>query len=272
MSTGSPNKAVKSGLIETLQRKVEPPKLYDALRKMDDDINKCYEALFDGPLPAVDGFNLTRLNALSLEGIVEEDNLPPNLAFQDRENFYSDPNYFLNQSLFATGDVDTSDDGVRSTDTTRFLRLGGMNDGEFFLSADLGFDSVFSLDDGAVSGFAATFIDGNVQFKKWLDDGSGPDAMDTWFFNGRELGIRNFAQDDDLSLCLIDENDVLLLGEKASTFSDLWRGHIAIPNKIDTDLPAAGTEPNGIIVIDKTNGKLCYYTNGSRYAITGTAF
>lgn len=279
----SPNKATISSLVETLQKKVEPAKLYDALRKMNDDLNKAYDALFFGPLPPVSGENLTDLNALELDGIVPEENLPANLAFQDRENFFDEINFFVAEDRevlkIGFGVVDESEDGTRTVDDINsWFRIGPLDNNEFFLSQNFSWDgSSWTRDDEVLDGFIATIIAGDLQFSKWLpaDAFDYPAAYlaDTWFFHGKELGIANYAQDDELSFSFLDENDIFFLGESASTFADLWRGHIAIPNKVDTDLPPTG-EPicNGIICIDKTAADLVYYTNGLRYRINGTAF
>lgn len=282
MSTGSPNKATKAGLIETLQRKVEPAKLYDALKKMDEDINKTYEALFDGPLPAVNANALTHLNALNIDGIIPEANLPANIAFQDRENLFSESNHFVieNNSAIqiAWGEVETSDDGERTeSDVTSWLRFGTKADGEFFISQNYQWTGTdYEQDNALISGLIAELVDGDLLLKKLLPadgiDYSNPYLADTWFFSGKEFGIRNYAQDDDILFCIVNESDVLLLGESAGEFTDLWRGHIAIPAKADTDLPPAGAESNGIICINKTTDVLCYYVNGNRYEIVGAPF
>lgn len=286
MSTGSPNKAVKSGLIETLQRKVEPAKLYDALKKMDDDINKTYEALFDGPLPAVDGFALTRLNPESLDGIILEVNLPNSIAFQDRDNIFSESNKFVvdDESAIMIGlgevTVTTNSDGAtsRSDDVTSWFRASPKASGEFFISQNYNWTGTdYELDDALLSGSIIEFVDGDIQIKSFLPadgiDYTSPYLADTWFFNGKEFGVANYAQDDEILFAIVNESDVILLGESAGEFTDLWRGHIAIPAKSNADLPPSA-EPmcNGIICIDKTANDLIYYVNDLRYRLNGVAF
>jgi len=38
------------------------------------------------------------------------------------------------------------------------------------------------------------------------------------------------------------------------------------------DFPAGSTNLAGIVAIDQTNNRLCYYSNGARYYLTGTSF
>jgi len=90
----SPNKVIINGLVETIKNKVEPAMLYDALQKMNNDLNKTYEALFEGPLPAVSGKNLD-LTELA------RSSLPPGIAFVDVANTFTKVNVFTDQQLIS---------------------------------------------------------------------------------------------------------------------------------------------------------------------------
>jgi hypothetical protein len=279
----SPNKTTISGLVETLQKKVEPVKLYSALQKMNDDLNKTYDALFFGPLPAVDGNALTNLNSLNITGIIPEDNLPDNLAFQDRENIFDQTNFFVSEESaviqigFGTIDPE-ADPRAYSDEPTSWFRIGPSADSEFFISQNFDWDgSDFTLDDDLLSGSIITFINGDIQIKKWLPadavDYPDPYLADTWFFNGKEFGVKNYAQDDDVLFATVNDSDVILLAESAGELTDDFRGHIAIPTKLDTDIPASGeARCNGIICLDKTNNRLIYYIGSARYRLSGVAF
>jgi len=280
----SPNKATISGLVQTIQQKSwiekkEPAKLYDALLKIHEDLSKAYDTLFFGPLPAVDGNALTNLNALNIDGIIPEVNLPANIAFQDRVNLFNDLNQFINEeeASLALGFGSLDSDRAYIDEPTQWLRAGAESDGLFFISQNFIWDgSTFERDDIAVSGSIIKFEDGNINISSFLPadavDYPDPYLAETWFFHGKDFGIRNYAQDDDLLLCIVNESDVLLLGESAGEFTDLWRGHVAIPGKIDTDLPPAGNESNGIICIDRTNNRLIYYANDLRFRLSGVSF
>lgn len=281
----SPNKATITSLLQTLQNKTwieknEPSKLYDALVKMNDDLNKAYNALFFGPLPPVDGNALFNLNALNITGIIPEDNLPANIAFQDRFNLFNELNSFINEeeASIAIGFGTIDADREYLDEPSSWLRFGSEADGEFFISQNFNWNGTdFDRDDDLISGSIIKFVDGDINLSKWLPadaiDYPDPYLAECWFFKGKEFGIRNYAQDDDLIFALIDSTDVILLGESAGSFVDDYRGYVAIPNKIDTALPISGqNEANGIIAIDKTNADLVYYTNGLRYRLNGVAF
>jgi hypothetical protein len=283
----SPNKSTISSLIQTLQQKSwiekkEPSKLYDALLKMNEDLNAAYNALFFGPLPAVDGNALTNLNALNITGIIPEDNLPANIAFQDRINLFSDLNEFVNEDeeSISIGFGRLDSEGEYENEPTSWFRLGAELDGEFFISQNFDWDgSSFTRDDSLISGCIIKLADGDITLNKWLpaDAFDYPDdyLAETFKFESKNISIRTYEQDEDMFIVFVDPHwDIILLGGSAGDFSDDWKGHIAIPNKATVPVIDGG-EPNrldGVLVIDKTTETLCYYTQGARYAITGTPF
>lgn len=293
----SPNKAVISALVETFQRKLEPHKVYDAMRKMNDDLNKTYDTLFFGPLPAVNANALTNLNALNIDGIIPEANLPANIAFQDRENIFNESNFFIfddeedddqwNSIKLGYGTVDENEEtGERSfdeDDILSWLRIGSFGPEEFYISQNFKWNGADYLrDNDALDGVILEFADGEINFKSWLPadlfDYPDPYLADTWKFKtDKSLWMRTYEQDDDMNIIHVDAHwDIIYLADSAGTFTDDWKGFVAIPNKTDTALPVLdGAEPNrldGIIAIDKTNQRLCYYTNGDRFEISGVPF
>lgn len=48
--------------------------------------------------------------------------------------------------------------------------------------------------------------------------------------------------------------------------------HLFVPNITSGNLPPANTDMNGLVVIDSTNTRLCFYSGGARYFVTKTAF
>jgi len=282
----SPNKATIAGLVETLQRKVEPNKLYDAIKKMNDDLNKAYDALFFGPLPGVDGSALTNLTATNLTGIVPEENLPDNIAFQDRENLFDFLNTFINEDVesikIGFGSLDVDREYV--DEPTSWFRFGSISDGQFFLSQNYSWDgSTYTRDNELISGSIIEFIEGEI-FLNWLapaDAFSYPAVHleETFSIQGKEIWCKDYEQDaDNLNVVLIDQYDIIHLADEAGSYTDLFRGHLAIPDKTDTKLPAIdGAFPNrldGIICINKTStpARLVYYSKGTRYYLAGTVF
>lgn len=286
----SPNKATISSLIQTLQQKgwiekKEPAKLYDALLKMNEDLNKVYDTLFFGPLPPVNANALTHLNALNIDGIIPEANLPANIAFQDRENLFNDLNSFINEDeasiALGFGSLNSVDRSYIDEPTSWF-RMGSKSDGDFFISQNYNWDGAsFTLDDVLISGSIIEFVDGAMVFS-WLapaDAFSYPTTHleETFTIHGKRIDCKDYLQDsDDLNILLVDQYDIIFLADEAGSYTDLFRGHLAIPNKADTKLPAIdGAFPNrldGIICINKTNHNLVYYSAGARYKLNGTVF
>lgn len=260
----SQNKLIVQTLINTFQRELKPEKVYEATNKMSSDLNKVFDALFDGPLPAVDGFALIRLNAAVLEGEIPESF---NIAYTDINNVFDfgqtiiqndDETPFL---LLGFGNVS---DPTAPIDPSSYLRLGSLTDGEFFLSQNMLWDGVaFDRDDNAIGALKLDFISGDLAFT-WWDDILG-DFRSTWSFSGREIFSGNFADDDVLSVALVDDNDVIRLGESAAT-DTTPSGYIAIPAKDATQIPLDGDADNdGIICFDKTNKYIVAYISGRRY-------
>jgi len=281
---GSPNKTIIGSLVETLKQKVEPAKLYDALIKMNQDLNKTYNTLFDGPLPIVDAHNLTNVDATHLINIIPEVNLPNNLAFQDRENVFDKINSFITEDSesvkigFGTYDDTDVQNRVFIDEPTSWFRLGPLNDGEFFLSQNYSWDgSNYTLDDILLSGTIIEFINGSIIFKHLFPaEGiyTGPHLAQTFSIDGRVINYKNFAQDASLEIIGVAPTDVVYVGDQAGTFTDLYRGHFAIANVADTKLPAGSAIADGIIAINKTpaTATLVYFSKGLRYRLTGVAF
>lgn len=262
------NLAIKS-LTETLQREVKPEKIYDLIQRMNADLNAVYNAVFDGPLPAVDGFALTRLNAASLEGEIPESF---NIAYKDEINtfwFGQEIVQFDDEVPFwKLGFGDLLSDPV--VDPTSYFRIGSITDGEFFISQNVFYDgAAFDRDDSGIGALKLDFLDGDLAFT-WWDSVLG-DFRSTWSFSGRELFCGNFDDDDVISAILVDDDDVVRLGESAQTDTTSV-GWPAIPTKINTQLPAAAASSDGVIGIDKTNNRFVFYHSGNRYYVTGTSF
>lgn len=282
------NQPVISSLIESFQRKLEPAKVYDAVRRMNSDLDKAYNALFFGPLPAVDGNNLTNLNARNLTGFIKEENVPDNIAFQDRENLFSDLNTFVNEDessiALGFGTVTEADEFGQGreyeNEPTSFFHMGAIADGEFYLGQNYRYDgSDFERDNESLGGLILEFDDGQLEFKTLLPadafDYPEPYLANTFRFEAKNLWIQNYEQDDTVNIIFVDPHwDIILLGGSAGDFADDWVGHIAIPNKATPPVIDGGepTRLDGVICIDKTTSRLCYYTNGGRFRITGAAF
>jgi hypothetical protein len=282
----SDNNLIIRSLTQTLQQRLEDDsqkdaaekigelinsKLYDLLNRMNEDLNETFNTLFDGPLPAVDAFALLNLNADNITGTRFPDTF--RIAYLDDVN------------IFTRGQTITEDDdtepfwkfGFGNTlsdpivDPTSFLRIGALADGEFFISQNAFFDgAAWDQDDTAIDSLVINLIDGQFSFD-WWDNVLG-DFRNTWLWDGREQLIADFADTAYLSFVFVDDNDVIHLGESAAT-DTTPAGHIAIQAKISSEIPLDGDVDNdGIIIIDKTNKYLVFYTGGLRYQVTGVAY
>lgn len=268
---GSPNKVIIGSLVSTLQKEVKPEKLYDALRKMNQDLNKIYEALFDGPLPAVDGYNLTRINAAVLNGPIPESY---NLAYKDRLN------HFVRGQQIVYNDVSepfwTFGFGSETADPvvvpSSYMRIGSKVDEEFFISQNMFWTGAAWDFDSATGSLRLDFINGEIL--AWWYDAVLLDLRKTFHLKGKELFVENFAQTGDISIYRVDDYDVVRLGDSALANGTTPNGWPSIPNTAAANLPVASATPttNGVIGIDATNFRFVFYTNNARYYVAGTAF
>ena len=278
---GSPNKLIVNSLIQTLQHKDQ--KLYEALLKIHEDVNKSYSALFDGILPISSGKNLDLSE-------VPKENLPDFIAYIDQENtFEFNQDIIQEYSQWTVTWLDTVDN-IPGTIKGHF---GQIADGEVLFSSNLFFDGLdWILDDGT-DGSALLLGGGNISlihfdgtdlFEPFAVDSvdriirlgnpvfyTDADTDEIVLANTKFIRGANFAGDATLPMINLDANDLVELGsnpEGATT----GEGNISIARAVAADLPDAGATRNGIIIINKDNNRLCYYVSGNRYYLTGTAF
>lgn len=285
---GSPNKGMIDSLVSTLQRneilvpddKVrklnlewKPAKLYDGLRKMNLDLNKIYDALFDGPLPPVDGFFLTRINAAALNGPIPESY---NLAYTDRNNIFTRGQTIAEarEEAFLSMGFGTLIGSQAEGNITpnSFIRIGATKDDEFYLSQNIFLDQGdWKLDDVTLGASRIDFINGDI-VTNWYDS-TLPDFRRAFTFRGREIKYGNFDQSVDFSLFYITDHDVIKFASDATADgTGLPAGWFSIPNADGSNLPVVGPNANGIIGINKTDHSFVYYVNGLRYRVIGVLF
>ena len=268
----SDNNLIVRSLINTLQREVKPEKLYDLVNRMNNDLNEVFNTVFDGPLSPVDGFELTRLDAASLEGT----RLPDTF----RVAYLDDLNEFTRGQMITQPDVeepfwtfgigDLLSDPVVDPDS--FFRIYAYSADEFGIAQNIYFDGATEIrDDNTNGAVELDFYNGICSLYWWDSVLNG--FRNTWGWNGREQVIYNFADDPTpLSFALIDDNDVIHLGEDAAT-DTTPSGYITIPSRDTTEIPIDGdATADGIICIDKTLNYLVFYVNGARYRLAGVAY
>lgn len=235
----SPNKAVKKSLIETIQQK--DAKLYDALQRMNADLDKTYETLFGGPI-----------DVSNFDGVIDEVNLPANIAFQDRVNTFTENIILAVSKAIYAGSVAVANLRFYVDATLAIIRIGP--GGRFGWQNSVGADIGTVFPSGAIHAYGA---------------GVDPGAAGFYVANSSPFKSLNAGGTGYFHLLSLDVNNVLRLGEDAVATG---QGHVGIPAKTDVNLPPAGAANDGIIVIDKTNNRLCFYHSGARYYVTGTAF
>lgn len=268
---GSPNKVIVNSLIATFQKEVKPEKLYQTLKKITEDLNAVYENLFDGPLPAVDGFKLTRLNAAVLEGVIPEEY---RLAYKDEVNDFTRGQEIIQDNdeepfwIFGFGD-ETVDPVI---DPASFFRIGALTDEEFYISQNMFWDGTGWDRDSAVGAIRLDFIDGELL--AWQYDSALTDFRKIFHLVGKELLVENFDQDDDIAVYEVDDDDIVRFANTPALDGGA-EGWPAIPNVDETELPTASASTpttNGIIGIDETNHRFIFYTDDGRYYVQGISF
>lgn len=278
---GNPQKSIVDGLILTQQQKDN--KLFDALSKMNQDIDKVYRALFDGLLPATSGrlINLTE---------TPESSFPETTAFTDKENIFNKDQEISKEFPVLSLEWNPGLGAAISGKKTRLMQIA---DGTTFLGSNLYFDGADWLnDDDAKDGAALQIIDDEISFIQYISDViytplvidhdriiriGNPDFYSD--ADEDEIVIPNskkFRATDSTSLLtyplfFLDANDIFQIGTNP-VGATTGEGNVGIPRAVGTDLPAAGVGRNGIIIINKTTPRLCFYVNNLRYYVAGTAF
>lgn len=280
---GSPNKTMISTLVETFKQKVDPAKLYDTLRKISDDLDKSYSALFDGPLPAVSGKNLDLTE-------VPHEKFPSSVAFEDEENIFTENQLVDGEGLSWLTRWHLEDGTISDS----FGRMKEIGNGKTLFSSGLDWDGAnFSIDDVDGAGILIGDTPGRIDFVKVLTgvdtkimcimptgvvtmgamtsgNLTGAGAHELVFKNAKGLRGVNAGGTKTIVIGSIDSSDLVALAP--DNLPD-GTGHLQIPNVATADLPAAGATRNGLLVIDKGTNRLCYYASGNRYKIAiGTSF
>lgn len=270
---GSKNKLIISTLIETLKYKVESSKLYDALQKMASDLNKTYEALFDGPLPAVSGKNLDLTEV-------------PNDSFSDNVAFKNEANKFTEDQLVEKTYPEVQ---VKWKDKTIKGRITQTADGKILFSGNLSFDgSSWNLDD-ITNGAGLQFDDGAINLLQFIAgvlykpiqigadrivrigeplSVTSAEAYEIVLAKLREIRSADSTDTKTYPLISLDADNLVSLGSSLAG-SITGEGNVRIPRVITADLPTPGATRNGLIVINKTTNQLIYYTNNLAYRVVG---
>lgn len=254
-------------LINAIGNGLTPGQTTDLLRMVSEDLDKVFSQVNTGPLPEIDG-------------LVPLGSLPHGIAFLDEENQFTQ-----NQEL--TGKTEPTLN-IRWLNGTVKTRLMQPLDGDSLYSTNLYYNGSWNSDSGDGSGLYLStseitflqFISGAISIPLAIDSAktikigviastTGCGAGDVVIKNSNHLRSVNNAGNNTYSMMRLDSNDLIGLGSDATSAGP---GHVAIPQVTSANLPAAGAAKDGIIVIDKTNHRLCFYESGNRYFCAGTAF
>jgi hypothetical protein len=221
---------------------------YDLMRRIAEDLDVVFTQVNDTGLP-VSG------EAIDIT-LTPESNFPDTVAFTDKLNVFTVDQtvhaiiYGNNIRAMGSGAGLLSEDRVTPGNYSGIYRTGGIS--RVWSSV---FGDVITFNDfGGIGLGGATLITviGGVTLK-----------------NGKSLWGENAATVSLISMIATDGNDLVSLGLSADSTGS---GHVSIPRDTAANLPAAGANRNGIIVGDKTNNRFCYYINGARFWLLGTAF
>lgn len=282
----SKNEPTVNTLISALQpnaqakQPLKDSNLYQLLSKSTSDLYDAYDALFDGPLPAVSGENLTDLNASAItSGTVPLANLPAGIAFLANANVFSQGQ--ITQADFAGWAIQAA------TGHSSYGRFNVKTDGDFYISGNLWWNGTAWVNDSGTAASGIRFVSGTLQFlytgaaQSGIIDVNGvwrigtPGSVvgavvgDMVFPNSSFIRGANVGNTTSVKMMGIDVNNLIEIAPDAQNTGDY---HLSIPRAINTDLPAAGSTRNGILVLDKTSNLLCYYVGNQRFAVLGSAF
>lgn len=242
-------------------------RLYELLRKIAEDLYSTYETVYDGPIVIDIGID-------EINGIIDTSNLPSTVAYTNVANvFIEDQTLIKNEGQVKVGVVGP----------TSYMRMQAIANNDFLLGGNLiytggalvnesGGGSGIRLQNGHVRIITGVTIRMQALSTGVITIGNssvvGANAGDATYENNRGPRGTNGANNATFSMSKLDANDVVQLGD-----STVGRaGCVGIPKMTNANLPTAGSTENGIIAIDTTNNRLCYYSGGNRYYLTGTAF
>jgi len=267
----SRNKTIITTLIETFQRTLEPAKMYSCLQKVNADLDEVWSQVNEGPLPTNNGKNLDLSE-------VPEDNLPDTVAFTDKANVFVENQtidegkalHLLAATPNLTGNIKPLTDGSSLIVGIGFdhdgVTYSGTGSGIIFESG--GITTLARIIGGTLQKLIRATASGIISIGTLVTE-TGAAINDLVMKNGKVIRGTNFGGTTNLAMINIDANDLIILGGDAVSSG---AGHVHIPHVASANVPTAGATKNGIILIDKDNNWLVYYSNGNRYKIVGTSF
>lgn len=243
----SNNQPTIASLVNGISGGLSPGQSYDLLKRISEDLDIVFSHVDDGLDVSAEHIDLTE---------TPESQFPATVAFTDKINTFS-----VDQNI--TGILRIKNQILSSTSASGFFcddRTAAGNFGGMYKSG-----GILRLWDGVTQDRISIRYTGGIGM-----DGCVSLPISGISFNN-SVGIYglNAAGTALLQIVQVDANNLVLLGAAADSTGN---GHVSIPRDTAANLPAAGATRNGIIVMDKTNNYFCYYVNGARYFLLGTAF
>lgn len=167
---------------------------------------------------------------------------------------FNDGALAITADFTATGSINSTAGNIRVGNNIAYQARNAADTAYLnLLSAD-GNNNVRLGDNGASVVLVATSVS------------TGASQGDVVLANTKAVRAVNAAGTNTLPLVTLDAGNLVQLGsESAGAFP-------AVPMRAAGSLPAASALMNGVLAIDTTNNRLCYWSGGVRYYINGTSF
>jgi len=276
------NSATISALVNAITGGLTTGQSYDLMRRVSEDLDSVFTTVNSGPLKAVNASALLHINPVNIDS---PGDVPPNVTSQGQVAFLNVANNFiLNQRIsrnYATFETNYNNNEIGRMQSH-------VANGTFFGNNMNFTGGAWASDTGnpgsAISCFAGGIFflgfPGAIALRGSIDANGiwnigAPASLVNAVINDivlekqKDIRASNNAATRAVSLIRLDANDLVGLGSDAL---NTGKGHVAIPWVTAANLPAAAAAVDGVIVQDKTNNRLCFYQNGARYYVAGTAF
>lgn len=283
------NAATISTLVNAISGGLTAGQTYDLVRKISEDLDDVFSTVNSGPLKAVDGSALLHINPKNIDSPGDSPQLitdPGPVAFTNWANIFLQDQVIKRADgvslLVVDGNAGTQrgfigqSNGANAYHSHNMYLFGGVWQVDGAPPASMLFQTagknVFYSHNGAVLSPPLFTITPNIgSYFGPVPSVTLMGLYDVALLNESYIRGSNVAGNNNLGMIRVNANDVVELGPDANSGARI--GHIVIPQKTTANMPPAAAASDGIIAIDKTTNKLCYWVGGVRYALAiGVAF
>jgi hypothetical protein len=284
----SRNEQSISTLVNAIQGGLTVGQSYDLLRQISDDLKTAFNRIEEFKNP----YNAESDDSTFIDPthIASPGDLPQLVLSQGQVAFLNTPNVFTRNQIILNDDIPSLTIYWNASTTPKKGRMQMIQDGQMVFSCNMYWDgSAWTTDTGDGSGI---YFDGagNIYFKEQIagthynvaqfttgrvltfdPGGFSTGALDgeILYKNNRSIRGINAASNALFQMIGITNTDQIVIGANAASTG---KGHVKHPDATTANLPAAAAANDGIIAIDKTTNKICWWENGSRFAVAGVAF